>query len=269
MDIQILCNTPDEELFANVRANSAACQKWVKSSWAHDKHAVIVGGGPSIHEYLPSILKRYEHGQTIFALNGAARFLNLNGLIPDYQVILDARPDNVDLVATADDYLFASQCDPALFEAVDNVTLWHPCVEGLDEELPDYDDEYALIGGGTTVGLSAMCLAYAMGYRTLHLYGYDSSHRNTMGHAYSQNLNNKDILCKVTMGGRVFTSSLTMARQAELFPEVCNNLIDLGCLITVDGDGLIMAVMDEMRLNQVPDIGPSKTNEFSISYANV
>lgn len=247
MDIQILCNTEDETLFANISENAANHYDWVKEVPAHDGHAVIVGGGPSILEYLPSIDHRRRYGQHIFALNGAARFLNRHGIKPDYQVVLDARPENLSLLGDAREYLIASQCDPGLVEYLPQVTLWHPAIEGIENHLPEHDDEYALVGGGMTVGLSCMCLAYVLGYRNLHLYGYDSSHRNTMGHAYSQPMNDRDPLCKVTMGDKIFTSSLTMARQAELFPEVCNNLIDLGCTITVDGDGLIMTVVEEMR----------------------
>lgn len=247
MQIEITCNTEDAALLANVQENSRLPLRWVKSLPAHDGHAIIVGGGPSVSDYLPSIRQRIAHGQTVFALNGAARFLSQSGILADYQVMLDARPENIELLGPAKAHLLASQCHPSLFASVSNATLWHPCMEGVDELLPDYDDSYALIGGGTVVGLSAMALAYTLGYRNLHLYGYDSSHRESAGHAYAQPLNTGDPMCKVTLGGKTFTSSLAMAAQAERFPVLCNSLIDLGCTITVDGDGLIMAVVEEMR----------------------
>jgi uncharacterized Rossmann fold enzyme len=34
-----------------------------------------------------------------------------------------------------------------------------------------------LIGGGSTVGMNAMVLAFAAGFRKIHLYGFDSSYR--------------------------------------------------------------------------------------------
>lgn len=252
MDIQILCNTDDDTLFAHIEANSRIYPHWLGMSEAHDGHAVIVGGGPSLPDHLESIRKRHELGQKIFALNGAAKFLNIHGIKPDYQVILDARADNTNLVHNAKQHLIASQVHPHVLAMIDKPVLWHPAIEDIEKHLPEHDADYALIGGGTTVGLSAMCLAYTMGYRKLHLYGYDSSHRGPMGHAYKQPQNAGDIMCKVTIGGKIFNSSLTMARQAELFPEVCNNLIDLGCIITVDSDGLIMAVMEEMRRASQP-----------------
>ena len=255
MQIEILCNTDDSRLFSNIAANSANSKKWIKEVPEHDGHAVIVGGGPSLVEFLPTIKHRHSLGQKIFALNGAARFLNAHGIVPDYQVILDARLENISLIAKAKEYLFSSQCHPALFEHFDgspDVNVWHPALEGIESHLPNHDGEYALIGGGLTVGLSTMCLAYTMGYRKLHLFGYDSSHRQTLGHAYKQPMNDSDVLCKVTLDGQTFTSSLAMARQAELFPAVCNNLLDRNCIITLDADGLIMAVYRNMKANPAP-----------------
>ena len=189
--------------------------------------------------------------EAVFALNGAARFLKKVGITPEYQVILDARPENVDLVSDAGNHLIASQCDPCVFEHVKDPILWHYAAEGIEAHIPPADgpgEHLTLIGGGQTVGLATMALVYAMGYRKIHLFGFDSSHRHSLGHAYSQPMNDKDPLCAVTMGGQTFTASLSMAQQAEQFPAVCNDLIDRGCIITVDGDGLIKAVVDEMRL---------------------
>ncbi len=247
MHIEVICNTPDEELFGNVSKNSRTHSKWVRKSEAHDGHAVIVGGGPSLGENLRLVARRQALGQKVFALNGAACFLNRNGIRPDYQVILDARAENTLFIDDAAEHLIASQCHPMLLEELPDATLWHPAMDNICDSLPDYPDSYALIGGGTTVGLSSMCLAYTMGYRKLHLFGFDSSHRDTYGHAYEQPMNTNEALCKVTLAGKTFTSSIAMARQAELFPQVCNNLTDLGCIITVDGDGLIRAVLDEMK----------------------
>ena len=250
MDIELLCNTPDEALFANVRANSHKYRNWLKTVPAHDGHAVIVGGGPSLLNKLPEVQWRQGLGQHVFALNGAARFLKKCGVTPEFQVILDARPENVDLVSDAGNHLIASQCHPSVFEHVKEPILWHYAAKGIDAHIPPADgpgETYTLIGGGQTVGLASMLVAYAMGYRKLHLYGYDSSHRHDLGHAYSQPMNDKDPLCVVTLGGEKFTSSLSMAQQAEQFPGVCDGLIDRGCIITLNCDGLIMAVDREVK----------------------
>ena len=191
MDIEIYCNTDDEQLFANIRENCKRDLHWVTEVPPHGGHAVLVGSGPSLSKYLPSLRARAEHGQTIFALNGAAEWLYKKGFRPEYQVIVDAREHNKHFVRYpwAKQLLLASQCHPSLFD-YGTPTLWHPVIEGIEELLGTR--ECALIGGGTTVGLSAMCLAYTLGYRNIHLFGYDSCHEDDQSHAWKQDQNARE-----------------------------------------------------------------------------
>ena len=254
MQIELTCSMSDEKMFANVRANVALCSNWTKGAPAHEGHAVIVGGGPSLVDHLHKIKRRIALGQTVFALNGVCRFLNRNGIIPDYQVFLDGNVDLKDRMGEAKEYLVASQCDPSTLKAVPRPVLWHLMIPGILEHIP-YREDTLLIGGGTTVGLSTMCLVYGLGYRNLHLFGFDSSNRDGRDHAYEVPVSEEFVggqvigPVPVTYGDKKFTSTLSMIRQAEIFPIVCNQLIDLGCVITVDADGLIMAVMDDVRSN--------------------
>lgn len=96
--ILALPNCSDAEMLANVRINAARNLPWVEPREAHDGHAVLLGGGPSLADCLPEIQWRAERGQLIFALNGTARWLTDRGIIVDYGVILDARPSNAAFV---------------------------------------------------------------------------------------------------------------------------------------------------------------------------
>jgi len=245
MQIDVFCITPDEELFSHIRENCASTKKWSKVIPAHDGAAVLVGGGPSLRSRLSSIRKRQELGQTIFALNSAAKFLIDNGIVPDYQVLLDPQPFLVDYIAPAKEHLIASQCHPSVLKAVPDATLWHLAVEGAEEQIPEHDEAFCLVGGGISVGLSAMFLAYSMGFRKLHLYGYDSSFEDNNGHAYTSPMKVDANSVRVTVGGKQFVSTLNMVRQAQDFPNRCDDLIDRGCLITVECDGLLRAIVDE------------------------
>lgn len=257
MNVQVGCAYPLSALFENVKANSLACKSWMAQLPAHEGHAVLVGGGPSLPDFLESIKWRHGLGQKIFALNGACRLLNDNGIIPDYQVFLDANKEMGDRIGEAHEYLVASQCDPILFASLParKITLWHFGLPDLESHVPDHDSEWNIIGGGLTIGLTSMCLAYAMGYRKLHLYGYDSSNKAGRDHGYAVPITEERLgdqtfnSFKVEYGGRVFESTLAMTAQAELFPKVCNNLIDAGTTITVDVDpeSLLAAVMAEVR----------------------
>lgn len=78
-----------------------------------------------------------------------------------------------------------------------------------------------------------------MGFRTLELFGYDSSHRGGKGHAFRQSLNDGDPCAAVTFGGKEYTASLTMKLQAEKFMETSRALRQMGCAIRVHGSGLL------------------------------
>lgn len=242
MNIETCVNVADAVLFANVFANSRRAVPWVKSVAEHDGQAVIVGGGPSVADWLEEIRWRQGLGQTVFALNGAGGLLFMQGITPDYQVILDARAQNEAFLGFAKHYLLASQAHPILFERMKGgpVSLWHQHMPDnmaeFDAALPADQPEHTLIGGGTTVGLSAMALAYTLGFRKLHLYGYDSSYRGEASHAYPQA---DSPAYPVTAAGKTFMATLSMAQQAELFPLLSDQLLDLGCLITIRGEGLL------------------------------
>lgn len=242
MNIETTCNTTDEILFENIAINSARKLPWLNQVEAHDGHAVIVGGGPSIADWVEEIRVRQQHGQVIFALNGAAKWLKEKGIFADYCVVVDAREINTGFIGHANQHLLSSQCAPILFEASENTILWHQeypdNMEQFEDALPDEHPEHTLIGGGTTVGLSAMVIAYALGYRQIHLYGYDSSYRDDHCHAYAQH-DPQRIECVSTVAGKSFKTTLAMAKQAELFPQLSDSLIDLGCTITIRGDGLL------------------------------
>lgn len=250
MQIEVFCITPDEELFSYIRENCASTKRWAKTQPAHDGAAVIVGGGPSVLSRLDGIRMRQEHGQTVFALNGAAKLLNDNGILPDYQVLLDPQQLLHDYIAPAKDYLVASQCHPSILKRLPDAMLWHLATEGVAEQIPPHDDDYCLTGGGISVGLSTLCLAYALGYRKLHCYGFDSSYSGDKGHAYpvtqkpAEHQRLDAGLISVRTFGQKFVTTLGLYHQAQEFHRVAGDLIDLGCLVTVDCDGLLRAMVD-------------------------
>jgi hypothetical protein len=266
MEIKVTCAYSDKLIFSNIEKNSKACPNWLKTSEAHGGHAVIVGGGPSIADKLPLIKRRIEDGQTVFALNGAGQFLNKHGIVPDYQVFLDCLPTLTERIGEAKAYLINSQCDPAMLEAVPNPILWHVAYPQTEDYLPKERVEaggYCLVGGaGATVGLTSLALAYGMGFRKLHLFGYDCSAKNGMGHGYhvpseipgvQEFIGGEAIgFTDIELNGKNFKSTLSMARQAELFPEVCNALLEHGCIVTVDvhEDSIMAEVLRMMKATQ-------------------
>jgi len=239
LPIQVICNTSDEQIFSNIRINARRPGTWVKAVPAHGGVAVLCGSGPSLADCLPEIRQWREAGATVFAMNGSASYLAANGILPDYQVVIDAREETAQLVGPAKAHLFASQVHPACFEKMPNAQVWHLQVTGIDDSLPDYDDDFVEIGGAASVGNTATCLAYAMGFRNLQIYGYDSSHRAGEGHAFRQPMNDGDPCAMVRFCGKDYLVSLTMKLQAEKFQDTARSLQQLGCTLTVHGDGLL------------------------------
>lgn len=239
LPVHVICNTSDEEIFENIRANSRRPGKWVSLQREHDGVAVLCGSGPSLSDSLEEIQERQRNGAWVFAMNGAAKFLWDHGIMPDYQVLIDARPQTAGLVGPAREHLFASQVHPKCFEKKPNAKVWHLQIGDIEKYLPEYDADYCLVGGAASVGNTATCLAYSLGYRELHLYGYDSSHRENRGHAFPQPMNDGDPCAIVEFNGKQYTASLTMKLQAERFMETSKALREMGAAIHVHGDGLL------------------------------
>jgi 2-polyprenyl-3-methyl-5-hydroxy-6-metoxy-1,4-benzoquinol methylase len=189
-------------------------------------------------------------GAKIFALNGCASFLNHNIAIPDYQVILDAQKCTTSLISDAKRHLFASQVDPECFEIVPNAQLWQATHGDVALEFPEYENDYCMVGGAISVGNAALVLAYVMGYREIHCYGFDSRHKDGEGHAFKQSINNGDPTTIVRFMGKEYISSITMKLQAKYFMERAYALKQEGCKIEVHGDGLLPAMYNCPTLSE-------------------
>jgi uncharacterized Rossmann fold enzyme len=253
-ELDTVCNTAREKLAEHLHSACVRDLPWFDLAPEHDGHVCIVGGGPSLADTLPELKWRASIGQKVWALNGAARFLYKHGICPDVLVVADARHENVDFLAELNEgvavYL-ASQCHPALFDAAHEyglpVTLWHANSYGVAETLADEKVRPVhLIGGGSTVGLHAMVLASAAGYRNLHLYGFDSSYRESEHHAYAQPLNDGERIVDAMFRDQKFKIAPWMAQQVNEFKELVPGLVSDGCVITVAGDGLLPTVARAM-----------------------
>lgn len=240
-------NVGDEVFSFNVTSAVAMDLPWLQVEAENNKDAVLIAGGPSLADCKDELLARYKSGQIFFALNNTAKWLIDRNMIPHYHVMLDARPFNARFIKRNKNthYLISSQCAPEVFAAAGEVTLWHPNIEGIQSYIGD--KEAALIGGGTTVGLQAMSIAYTKGFRRLHLFGYDSSYRSGEGHAYPQPENDGEPLVHVSFAGKQFMCARWMVHQVEEFKEVAKQLVD-SCSISVAGEGFLQETFKDMIL---------------------
>lgn len=233
--LDLVVNSPD--ITENIKSAIKLPFPLLVEQPEHDGHAVIIGGAASLASTLESIKQRAENGQHVFALNNTYRYLCENGINPDYHVMLDARPENAAFVPDDCKALYASQCHPKVFEKVSEATIWHTATDGIQEVIDGR--ESTLIGGGSTVGLRAMVVAYVMGYRKIHVYGMDSSYHENEHHAYEQDLNNNEHVIDVVCNGVNYKAAPWMVNQAEEFKDLACQLTQMGCVLTVHGTGLI------------------------------
>lgn len=244
--LYVLSNTSDEDLHRNIEFNTRRELKWLYAIDAHDRAAVIVGGGHSAGDYLDEIRKLRAEGAAVFALNAASQWLREQGVQPHYQVMCDAKQETASLVdPQAPAHLIASQCHPETVDAAGEPLLWHLAINDVEQFFPPEKVKrggYALIGGGAAVGNSATCVVYTLGYRTLHLFGFDSCHRGHESHVYRQPMNDFVPTVETEWAGRKFTASVAMKAQAEKFQITGQALEQAGCTLHIYGDGLLQTM---------------------------
>jgi len=246
MPIVVLANTPDDEIIRNITVNSARDLEWISAEPKHKGVAILVGGGSSIEDEISNIRKLRSNGGTLFAMNGAAKWCIDNFIDVDYQCILDAKEETKILVEpNANKHIFGSQVNPATMESVDNPIVWHCNTGDIEKYFPKERIErggYALMIGGTACGNSAMSVVYALGFRELHIFGFDSCHKDGKSHAYNQPMNRFIPKTSVTWGDKTFTSSVAMKAQAEDFQLTSQVLKQLGVKFSVYGEGLLQSM---------------------------
>jgi len=239
----VLCNTPEEEIEANIRANTARDLRWLSAAQPHDGIAIFGGGGASVADHLDDISALVAEGGTIFAINAASQYLRKYGIDVDWQVTCDAKPESATLIdPEARGHLIASQVNPVTMASVPDPVVWHSAAHAKEEWFPPAKVKrggYALLGGEASSGLGALCAAFCMGFRRMEIFGYDSCHRDGQSHVYRQPMNNGIPVISYQWAGRSFQTSITMRVQAERFPIAAQALMQEGATVNVWGDGLL------------------------------
>jgi uncharacterized Rossmann fold enzyme len=242
----VICNTTDEIVEQNIRENSAKPLKWLKTEKEHEGSAILVGGGASIEDEIDTIRALIEDGGTVFAMNAASQWLHSNDIKVDYQCIADAKEETSKLIDhRAKRHIIASQSHPKTMDSVIDPLVWHLGIYDIESFFPEErvkNGGYAVLGGGAAVGNSATCVAYALGFRELHIFGFDSCHKEGRGHAYTQFMNVFIPTMTTRWAGKEFESSVAMKAQAEKFMFTSNELKKLDCTFHVYGEGLLQTM---------------------------
>jgi hypothetical protein len=196
----------------------------------------ICAAGPSLLDHLELLKALKLAGVPICAVKGVEQVLIDNGIVPDFAVNMDGRPDQIrfyDKPHKDVEYLIAGQCDPAVFKALEGykVTVWH----GEGRSLGILPEDTAYILGGSTTGLRAISLMWSRGYTVPHLFGFDCCVRENSTHVYE--VTNPKLVRDYYMGLKHFRATTQMVHQYNEF---------LGCFgedrkltMFIYGNGLI------------------------------
>lgn len=245
-------NTGVDVVKENIRAAIGRGFEQAGPYMPQDVDVILLGGGPSLAQFEDEIRAKRDAGAKLITTNGTYNWCLERGIKPSAQVIVDAREFNKRFVEPAIPdcrYLIASQCHPAVFDAIphDQVVMWHAAM--YDELISEIDSIYGPkdiawfpVLGGSTVMLRAIPLLRMLGFKRMEVYGFDSCLMDDAHHAYSQPENDSERVVKVTVGGRVFKCHAWMCSQAQEFVDIMRLMAD-EVQLAVHGDGAIAHII--------------------------
>jgi uncharacterized Rossmann fold enzyme len=183
LKIQAKCVADDDTLIQHIESALARGLKEFADSPAHNGECVLVGSGPSVREYVPEIRKHKQKGHLIIAVKSAHDFLIEKGVVPHIALGVDPQAKIKSAFSRKRKevtYFLASQVHPEVFDYLSDqrVVLWH-LFTGKEKEKELLKNKLK-VGGGSTSGMRGLTVAYLMGFRKLHLYGYDSCIRTDL-----------------------------------------------------------------------------------------
>ena len=238
----------------------------------HQLEAVLVGSGPSVKDEVSNLKKKRRNDKMVFfGIKGGHDFLIDNGIEPHFGLAVDPlekiHKENFLREAKECIYFIASQCHPTLFDSLiargEQVIIWHLLTDNLlkwsnEKDSPIY--QHYMIPGGSTSGLRAIVLAYSMGFRKFHLFGYDSclspakpndktpTLRKVNGEVCEgKDEKGREKAIKVFIGGKEFLADRAMASQATEFQDLLKSLWKPTDPFTVRGygKGMIQTIIRE------------------------
>lgn len=241
------CATQDEmngNVMATIRRGYTRINEYI-GSFTGRVH--IVGSGPSIKHTWKDI------DSDVLAINSAIGFMIDHGIPPRLAMIWDASPLCQAFAVPSEHttYLIGARCHESVFDRLkgQRVICWHA---GGDHNIADFLREHKidepLINGGSAGVTRALYLAYALGYRDIHVHGADSSYSDAGDtHIRGSLVQEKDM--KVFVGGKWFRTTPEYCAQVEEFKSIWTlfHHMGYGARVTVHGTGLLPYVASLLR----------------------
>lgn len=197
----------------------------------------VVASGPSAADYV-DLLKSWD-GE-IWGINRAFEWMRHRGIKPTGFLGVDPEWFLVECLPNIPDdvtYYLACQVHPGVFDHLKdrNVRLWF----GADSQVKMPPEACLIYGGSTCLG-RAPNLAYALGYRDVHVFGGDSSYTHKQ-YVHGDELPPNWVPAEIN--GRIFKTQRNLIQQASEFVEQMVEWARPPDPISVSlyGDGLMQA----------------------------
>ena len=235
-----------DEQWKQVEANLAAVADRIEPASAHGRRAILACYGPSLTAMMVPLQQLTEAGGDVVSISGAHDMLIEHGIVPKYHVECDPRPhkaDNIEKVHPDVVYLLASAVHPSVIDKVrtggGQIRLWHIGAGDHTTKLIDEHGEKrgTVIGGGSSVGLRAIPLLYAFGYRDLAIFAMDCSFADDGAQWAGKHAGKLKKAVPVRCGERLFLTSPVLLGYATQFFETVQK-VD-GIEYELFGDGLL------------------------------
>lgn len=243
--VDSVCVVDADGRIANLKSNMARGLPVSTEMPKRDDPLAIVGSGPSVST---SLAELREWPGAIWAINGAYDYLLSQDIVPHGFVAIDPLPGLVEYVQNPHPettFYIASTCDPSVLDALDghNVILWHAASEDTFE-LPGGSKP---IFGGTTVVTRAPFLAIMQGFRSITMFGVDSSYEETGPYCYRWGTYKEDInnpIMRIMINGEgPFYSELGLVKQIPQLFDMLKIFNQKQNMLTIRPAGLMGAYM--------------------------
>ncbi len=219
------------------------------------QEAVIIGGGPSVDDYIKTIKDKIDEGAVIVSIERMYSWCLDNGIVPNYVVVLDASDDvmeSFNSIHSDTTHIIAAQVNSEIIDKLKphksymfnvhqpGIPLAKYFVDGKEEVM-------TLINSGSSVTLCAMSVAMYLGCRDYSVFGFDCQ---VSGGNYAKGITGvgdiKDII-EVTVNERRFKTTmayLSFAQQFFMMKEMAKAQ-DVINKVKIYGDSLVSQMSRE------------------------
>lgn len=216
------------------------------------KEAIIIGGAPSINNYINKIKDMKDQGNIIISIERMYQWCLNNDIVPDYVLVLDASDDVIESFGRIHPdvtHIIATQCKEDIFKKLKDykTVIFSSAQSGIDFANVYSKNDYkriTIINTGSSVVLASMSIAMFLGLRSMHIFGFDC---HISKGDYAKGITGVGVIdnvIQVEVDNKEYLTTVAYASFAQQFFEIlklgkANDLIDT---VKVYGDSLIKAM---------------------------